>query len=170
MIPFPFNENRFSFFVADHLLVGQLCTNPKSDRRLLSCLKVIQCSMSEIRDAPLYNHALYQSKLWQQDHCQNHHWIATNNRDVPRVMKTKFRATVMVFGVVSCDGHIMPPPIFKVSVPKCTWMCWRVCWSPGVIRWPVADPGCGSRTRRWPTSPKRPRLDFQKLFWNKCWI
>ena len=41
MIPFPFNENRFSFFfVADHLLVGQLCTNPKSNRSLLSCLKV----------------------------------------------------------------------------------------------------------------------------------
>ena len=39
MIPFPFNENRFSFFDADHLLVGQLCTNPKSDRSLLSCLK-----------------------------------------------------------------------------------------------------------------------------------
>ena len=32
MIPFPFNENRFSFFVADHLLVGQLCINPKSDK------------------------------------------------------------------------------------------------------------------------------------------
>ena len=28
-------------------------------------------------------------------------WITTNNRDVPRVMKTKFSATVMVFGVVS---------------------------------------------------------------------
>ena len=55
MIPFLFNENRFSFFVADHLLVGQLCTNPKSDRSLLSCLKVTQCSTSEIRDAPLYN-------------------------------------------------------------------------------------------------------------------
>ena len=55
MIPFPFNENRFSFFVADPLLVGQLCTNPKSDRSLLSCLKVTQCSTSEIRDAPLYN-------------------------------------------------------------------------------------------------------------------
>ena len=51
----PFNENRFSFFVADHLLVGQLCTNPKSDRSLLSCLKVTQCSTSEIGDAPLYN-------------------------------------------------------------------------------------------------------------------
>ena len=55
MIPFPFNENRFSFFVADHLLVCQLCTNSKSDRNLLSCLKVTQCSTSEIVDAPLYN-------------------------------------------------------------------------------------------------------------------
>ena len=44
------------------------------------------------------------------------------------------------------------------STPKCTWMCWRVWWSPGAIRWRVADPGCGSRTRRRPTSPKRPRL------------
>ena len=44
MIPFPFDENRFSFFGADHLLVG-----------LLSCLKVTQCSTSEIGDAPLYN-------------------------------------------------------------------------------------------------------------------
>ena len=56
MILFPFNENQFSFFFfADHLLVGQLCTNPKSDRNLLSCLKVTQCSTSEIGDAPLYN-------------------------------------------------------------------------------------------------------------------
>ena len=55
MIPFLFNENRFSFFVAYHLLVGQLCTNPKSDRSLLSCLKVTQCSTSERGDAPLYN-------------------------------------------------------------------------------------------------------------------
>ena len=37
------------------LLVGQLCTNPKNDRSLLSCLKVTQCSTSEIGDAPLYN-------------------------------------------------------------------------------------------------------------------
>ena len=33
-------------------------------------------------------------------------------------------------------------------------MCWRVWWSPGAIRWPVADSGCGSRTRRRPTSPE----------------
>ena len=43
-------------------------------------------------------------------------WIAMNNRDMPRVMKTKFPATVMVFGVVSSEGHIMPPHIFEVSL------------------------------------------------------
>ena len=41
-------------------------------------------------------------------------------------------------------------------------MCWRVWWSPGAIRWPVTDPGCGSRTRRRPTTPMRPRLDFRR--------
>ena len=48
------------------------------------------------------------------------------------------------------------------SAWKCTWMCWRVWWSPGAIRWPVTDPGCGSRTRRQPRSPKRPRFSFRK--------
>ena len=43
-------------------------------------------------------------------------WIAINNRDMPRVMKTKFPATVMVFGVVSSKGHIMPPLIFEVGL------------------------------------------------------
>ena len=43
-------------------------------------------------------------------------WIATNNRVVPRVMKTKFPGTVMVFGVVSSEGHIMPPHIFEVGL------------------------------------------------------
>ena len=43
-------------------------------------------------------------------------WIATNNRDVPRVMKTKFPATVMVFGMVSSESDIMPPHIFEVSL------------------------------------------------------
>ena len=43
-------------------------------------------------------------------------WITTNNRDVPRVTKTKFPATVIVFGVVSSEGHIMPPHIFEVGL------------------------------------------------------
>ena len=35
---------------------------------------------------------------------------------MPRVMKTKFPATVMVFGVVSSEGHIMPAHIFEVGL------------------------------------------------------
>ena len=56
----------------------------------------------------------------QSTDSQNHRWIATNNRDVPRVMKTKFPATVMVFGVVSSEGHIMPPHIFEVGLKVST--------------------------------------------------
>ena len=48
------------------------------------------------------------------------------------------------------------------STPKWTWMYWRVWWSPSAIRWPVADPECGSRTRRRPRSPKRLRLGFRR--------
>ena len=40
--------------------------------------------------------------------------------NVPRVMKTKFPATVMVFGVVSSEGHIMPPNIFEVGLKVTT--------------------------------------------------
>ena len=36
--------------------------------------------------------------------------------NVPRVMKTKFPATVIVFGVVSSEGHIMQPHIFEVGL------------------------------------------------------
>ena len=43
-------------------------------------------------------------------------WVAMNNGDMPRVMKTKFPATVMVFGVVSSEGHIMPFHIFEVGL------------------------------------------------------
>ena len=43
-------------------------------------------------------------------------WIATNNTDVPRVVKTKFPATIMVFVVVSSEGYIMPPHIFEVGL------------------------------------------------------
>ncbi len=42
--------------------------------------------------------------------------IATNNREVPRVMKTEFSATVLVFGVVSSAGHIMQTHIFEVGL------------------------------------------------------
>ena len=56
---------------------------------------------------PSYDNRIIASTLKMQI------WIAMNNRDV---MKTKFLATVMVFGVVSSEGHIMPLHIFEVSL------------------------------------------------------
>ena len=158
MIPFPFNENRFSFFVADHLLVGQLCTNPKSNRSLLSCPKVTQSSTSEIGDVPLYNSC---SLL-----------IQVMTTGLPRITgtcpgwwKQSFWLQLWSLGwfqVRATSCHLTSSKSAWKSTPKCTWMCWREWGSPGATRWPVADPGCGSRTRRQPTSPKRPRLGFRR--------
>ena len=62
-------------------------------------------------------------------------------------------------------GHIIPPHIFEVGLKVSTKVYLDVLKSvviPWSIRWPVADPGCGSRTWRRPTSPKRPRLGFRR--------
>ena len=131
---------------------------------LLSYLKVTQCSTSEIGDAPLYNSCSLPIQGYNNrtiaSTVKMQIWIATINRNVPSVMKTKFPAAVMVFGFTSC--HLTSSKSAWKSTPKCTWMCWRVWWSPGANRWPVADPGCGSKTRRRSTSPKRPRLSFRR--------
>ena len=169
MIPFPFNENRFSFFVADHLPVGQLCTNPKSDRSLLSCLKVTQCSMSEIGDVPLYNscslpiQVITTGPLPAPSKCKSGlPWITGT---CPGWWKQSFRLwlwSLVWFQVRATSCHLTSSKLAWKSTPKCTWMCWKVWWSPGTIRWLVADSGCGSRTWRQSTSPKRPRLGFRR--------
>ena len=169
MIPFPYNENQFSVFVADHLLVGQLCTNPKSDRSLLSCLKVTQCSTSEIGDAPLYNtcslpiQLMTTGPLPAPSKCKS--GLPRITGTCPGWWKQSFRLrlwSLAWFQVRATSCLLTSSMSAWKSTPKCTWMCWRVWWSPGAIRWPVADPGCGSRTRRRPSSPKRPRLGFRR--------
>ena len=47
---------------------------------------------------------------------QNHQRIAMCRNDVPRVMKTKFPNTVMVFGVINSDGDVMQLQIFKTAL------------------------------------------------------
>ena len=150
----------FLFFVA-----GQLYTNLKSDRSLLSCLKVTQCSTSEIGDALLYNLCSLPIQVMTTGPLPAPTKCKSRQFNVPRVMKTNFPATVMVFGVVSSEGHIMPPYIFEVGLKVYTKVYLDVLKSlviPGAIRWSVADPGCGSRIRRRPTSPKRPWLGFRR--------
>ena len=154
MIPFPFDENWFSFFVADHLLVGQLCTNPKSDRSLLSCLKMIQCSTSEIGDAPLYNSCSLPIQVMTIGPLPA---PSKSKSGLPRITgmspgwwKQSFQLwlwSLVWFQVRATSCPFTSLKLAWKSTPKCTRMCWRVWQSPGAIRWPVADPGWGSRTR-----------------------
>ena len=148
--------------MADHLLVGQLCTNPKSDRIFLSFWKWhnVQRARSEMRrcttDAlnPSYDNRTIATTL------KMHIWIAKNNRDMPRVMKTTIPAMVMVFGVVSSEGHIMPPHIFKVGLKVNTKVYVDVV-KKVMILW-CNQVASRSRTRRRLTSPKRPMLGFRR--------
>ena len=94
-------------------------------------------------------------------------WIATNHRNMPRVMKTK----VSGYGYgLWCSGFKWGPHHASShlrnqlesqhqNVPG--WV--EECGDPLVQSgWPVADPGCGSRIQHQSTSPKRPRLGFRR--------
>ena len=168
MIPFPFNENRFSFFVADYLIVDQLCTYLKSDRSLLLCLKVRQCSTSEIGYAPLYNSCPLPIQLMTTgplpvpSKCKS---------GLPRITgtcagwwKQSFRlrlGSLVWFQVRATSCHLTSSKSAWKST-KFTWMCWIAWWSLGVIKCPVADPRCDSKTWHRPTSTKRPRVGFRR--------
>ena len=169
MIPFPFNGNKFSFFVADHLLVGQLCTNPKSDRNLVSCLKVTQCSTSEIGDAPLYNfcslpiQVMTTRPLPAPSKCKS--GLPRITGTCPGWWKQSFQLqlwSLVWFEVRATSCHLKSSKSAWKSTPKCTWIGWRVWWSPGAIRCLVADRGHGNRPQWRLTSPKRLRLGFRR--------
>ena len=91
---------------------GQLLT-AKTKNRLKYCQKLLN----------KLKHHLQRNIIWffsdKKNFCQdqvvnsqNNRWLAVCSKDVPKVIQTKFPATVMVFGVVSSEGHIMPPYIF----------------------------------------------------------
>ena len=83
----------------------------------------------------------------------------------PGWCKQSFRLrlwSLVWFQVRATSCHFTSSKSAWKSTPQCTWMCWRVWWSTGAIRWPVADPGCGSRTQSRPTSPMRPRLGSRR--------
>ena len=92
---------------------GQLLTAKAKEKRLKYCQKLLN----------KLKHRLQRNMIWffsdEKNFCQdqvvnsqNNRWLAVCFKDVPKVMQTKFPATVMVFGVVSSKGHVMPPYIF----------------------------------------------------------
>ena len=120
MIPFLVNEDRFSFFFCRPSTRWPVVYKSKSDRSLLSCLKVTQCSTSEIGDALLYNSSSLPIQVMTTgpfpapSKCKS--GLPRIIGTCPRWWKQSFLATVMVFGVVSSEGHIMPSHIFEIGL------------------------------------------------------
>ena len=88
-------------------------------------------------------HALDRSKLWQQDHCQ--HPQNANPEGTARRIGRPFERlrlwSLVWFQVRATSCHLTSSKSAWKSTPKCTWMCWRVWWSLGAIRWPVQTLG-----------------------------
>ena len=95
-------------------------------------------------------------------------WIATNNRDVPRVLKTKFPATVMVFGVVSSEDLIMPSHVLEVGLKVNTKVYLDVLKSV-VIPW--CNQVAGGRPRVWQqdSAPTHKSKGFQAWLQKECY-
>ena len=161
MIPFLFNWNQFSFFVADHLLVGQLHINPKSNRSLLSRLKVTQCSTSEIGDVPLSNlcslpiQVMTTGPLPAPSKCKS--GLPRITGTCPGWRKESFwlrLCSLVWFQVRATSCHLTSSKLAWKSTPKCTWMCWRLWWSAGAVRWQTlgvaAGLGVGPQVQRDP--------------------
>ena len=177
MIPFPFNENRFSFsffFLFFFLFFFWLQTI----YYLASCVHIsraigafyhvwkwhnVERARSEMRRCT--THALYRSKLWQQDHCQHPQNANPDGATCLGWWKQSFRLwlwSLVWFQVRATSCHLTSSKSAWKSTPKCTWMCWRVWWSPGTIRWPVPDPGCGSAG---PQIQRDPGLASEGVLW-----
>ena len=164
MIPFPFHENRFSFFVTDYLLVGQLCTNPKSERSHLRCLKVTLCSTSRSEMRRCRTHA-------STDPSYDNRTISKMQiRTVQRAQgdEKKFPATVMVFCVFSSEGHIIPPHIFEVGLKVNTKVYLDVL-KRVVIPW--CSQVAGGRPWVWQqdSAPAHKSKETKAWLWKECY-
>ena len=128
-------------------------------------------TMFNKRDQRCAAHALYRSKLWQQDHYQHPQNANPDGSTLEGIAQCIGRP----FGGSGAEaqgwGHHQEDPdqrVHQKGPGNHWWNSPAVWWSPGTIRWPVADPGCGSRTRHQPTSPKRPRLGCRRSATTLC--
>ena len=80
-----------------------------------------QLLLNKIKHPPAPDMLIFYSdeKNFSQDqkvNKKNNRWLCSEPTDVPIVMTTKFPATVMVLGVVSDKGDVMPPHLFEASL------------------------------------------------------
>ena len=91
-------------------------------------------------------HALYWSKLRQQDHCQYTQNANPVGSTCPGWWKQSFWLrlwSLVWFQVRAISCHLTSSKSAWKSTPKLTGMCWRVWWSPGAIRWQILGVASG---------------------------
>lgn len=76
-----------------------------------------KCLLNKIKhpDHPNMLWFFSDEKLFTQDqkvNRRNDRWLCSSASEVPTVMHTKFPSSLMILGVVSNEGHVMPPYFF----------------------------------------------------------
>ena len=146
---------------------GQLLTQATKDRRLLKFTKLLNKLKHPKESNMLWFFSDEKNFCQDQAHNrQNHRWIAICPNDVPRVMKTKFPNTVMVFGMISSNRDMMLPHIFETGLKVDTEIYLQVmalwCY-PGSSRWPRISLGYDSKTVRLVMSPNTPLPGWRSI-------
>ncbi len=76
--------------------------------------------LNHLKHPPFLNILIlfFDEKDFSQDqkvNSRNHRWLCDNPSEVLIVMKTKFPVTVMVLGVISNTGNLMPPTSSRLA-------------------------------------------------------
>jgi hypothetical protein len=92
-----------------------------TQRRKKKRYKKTSALLNRLKHPPVQNIFIFfsdEKNFWQDEkvNLRNNRWLCDDPSEVPIVMKTKFLATVMVLGVVSNKGDMMPPHVFKAGL------------------------------------------------------
>ena len=98
----------------------------------------------------------------QMHNRQNNRWIAIRPQDVPRIIKPKFQATIIVFGVVSSEGDTMPLNIFKKGLRVNTVIYLKVM-EESVLPW--IQQAAGDRQWVWQQDSASCHMSDRSLNW-----
>lgn len=99
---------------------GQLLTTVTKARRLDKAKKLLSRLKNPKEPHPLIFFSDEKNFTQNQKiNRRNNRWLCSDPADVPVVMRSKFPSEVMVLGVVSNEGHIMPPHFFPKGLRIC---------------------------------------------------
>ena len=153
---------------------GQFMTEKTKETRLMKA----KALLNRLKKPPAPDILIFFSdeKNFTQDqkvNSKNNRWLCGDPSEVPIIMRTKFPATVMVLGVVSNKGDIMPPHIFEAGLKVNTdvylevmmtvvkpWMDGVAAGRPYIWQQDGAPAHNSNKTQRW-------CADNLPFFWEK---